>query len=95
MLVSKVAQSCLTLGDPIDCSLPGSSIHGIYGTSYIASGKLQRVKEKTANSILVLHDNRFDLVNLKKSLRDPSGFLGYTSRTDVLGLEIQASFLTI
>ena len=24
-----VAQSCLTLCDPIDCSLPGSSIHGI------------------------------------------------------------------
>ena len=25
----KVAQSCLTLSDPMDCSLPGSSIHGI------------------------------------------------------------------
>ena len=24
-----VAQSCLTLCDPTDCSLPGSSIHGI------------------------------------------------------------------
>ena len=27
---SKVAQSCLTLCDPVDCSLPGSSIHGIF-----------------------------------------------------------------
>ena len=27
---SEVAQSCLTLGDPIDCSLPGSSVHGIF-----------------------------------------------------------------
>ena len=26
---SKVAQSCLTLCDPMDCSLPGSSIHEI------------------------------------------------------------------
>ena len=26
---SEVAQSCLTLRDPMDCSLPGSSIHGI------------------------------------------------------------------
>ena len=26
---SEVAQSCTTLCDPIDCSLPGSSIHGI------------------------------------------------------------------
>ena len=24
---SKVAQSCLTLSDPMDCSLPGSSVH--------------------------------------------------------------------
>ena len=27
---SEVAQSCLTLRDPMDCSLPGSSIHGIF-----------------------------------------------------------------
>jgi len=26
---SEVAQSCPTLSDPIDCSPPGSSIHGI------------------------------------------------------------------
>ena len=27
---SEVAQSFLTLSDPMDCSLPGSSIHGIF-----------------------------------------------------------------
>ena len=27
---SEVAQSCLTLSDPMDCSLPGSSIHEIF-----------------------------------------------------------------
>ena len=27
---SEVTQSCLTLSDPIDCSQPGSSIHGIF-----------------------------------------------------------------
>ena len=27
---SEVAQSCLTLHDPMDCSLPGSSVHGIF-----------------------------------------------------------------
>ena len=27
---SEVAQSCLTLSDPMDCSLPGSSIQGIF-----------------------------------------------------------------
>ena len=27
---SEVAQLCLILSDPMDCSLPGSSIHGIF-----------------------------------------------------------------
>jgi len=27
---SEVAQSCLTLHNPMNCSLPGSSIHGIF-----------------------------------------------------------------
>ena len=27
---NEVTQSCLTLSDPTDCSLPGSSVHGIF-----------------------------------------------------------------
>ena len=27
---SEVAQSCLTLCDPLDCSLPGSFVHGSF-----------------------------------------------------------------
>ena len=27
---SEVAQSCPTLGDPMDRSLPGSAVHGIF-----------------------------------------------------------------
>ena len=27
---SEVALSCLTLRDPMDCNLPGSSVHGIF-----------------------------------------------------------------
>ena len=30
MLRAKLVQSCLTLCDPMDCSLPGSSVHGIF-----------------------------------------------------------------
>ena len=29
-----VAQSCPTLCDPIDCSLPGSSVHGLLQQEY-------------------------------------------------------------
>ena len=36
---SEVAQSCLTLSDPMDCSLPGSSIHGIFQASAIKEPK--------------------------------------------------------
>ena len=31
---SEVAQSCLTLSDPMDCSPPGSSVHGISRQKY-------------------------------------------------------------
>ena len=30
MYICSDAQSCLTLSDPMDCSPPGSSIHGIF-----------------------------------------------------------------
>ena len=35
---SEVAQSCLTLSDPMDCSLPGSSIHGIFQARVLELG---------------------------------------------------------
>ena len=31
---SEVAQSCPTLGDPMDCSPPGSSVHGVFQEEY-------------------------------------------------------------
>ena len=35
---SEVAQSCLILSDPMDCSLPGSSVHGIFQAKEYWSG---------------------------------------------------------
>ena len=37
---SEVAQSCLTLSDPIDCNLPGSSIHGIFQARVLEWGAI-------------------------------------------------------
>ena len=37
---SEVAQSCLTLSDPMDCSLPGSSIHGIFQAKELEWGAI-------------------------------------------------------
>ena len=42
---SEVAQSCPTLSDPMDCSLPGSSVHGIF-LARVLEGKLKQVREK-------------------------------------------------
>ena len=35
---SEVAQSCPTLSDPMDCSLPGSSVHGIFQARVLVPG---------------------------------------------------------
>ena len=37
---SEAAQSCLTLSDPMDCSLPGSSIHGIFQATVLEWGAI-------------------------------------------------------
>ena len=37
---SEVAQSCLTLHDPLDCSLPGSSTHGIFHARVLEWGAI-------------------------------------------------------
>ena len=36
----EVAQSCPTLSDPMDCSLPGSSVHGIFQASVLELGAI-------------------------------------------------------
>ena len=55
---SEVAQSCPTLSDPMDCSLPGSSIHGIlqarvleWGAIAFESLKLLNPNDHHDNSI--------------------------------------------
>ena len=37
---SEVAQSCLTLSEPVDCSLPGSSVHGIFQARVLEWGAI-------------------------------------------------------
>ena len=37
---SELTQSCLTLSDPMDCSLPGSSIHGIFRETVLEWGAI-------------------------------------------------------
>ena len=37
---SELAQSCLTLRDRMDCSLPGSSVHGIFQARVLEWGAI-------------------------------------------------------
>jgi len=37
---SEVAQLCLTLSDPMDCSLPGFSVHGIFQARVLEWGAI-------------------------------------------------------
>ena len=37
---SEVAQSCPTLCDPMDCGLPGSSVHGIFQARVLEWGAI-------------------------------------------------------
>ena len=55
---SEVAQSCLTLSDPMNCSPPGSSIHEIsqarvleWGAIAFSSKKMS-AHYKTANTVI-------------------------------------------
>ena len=37
---SEVTQQCLTLSDPMDCNLPGSSVHGIFQARVLEWGAI-------------------------------------------------------
>ena len=50
----EVAQSCLTLRDPMDCSLPVSSIHGIFQARGLEWGAIAFSMETLRKDILVL-----------------------------------------
>ena len=43
---SEVAQSCLTLSDPMDCSLPGSSIYRIFRATVLEWGAIIPLMER-------------------------------------------------
>jgi len=63
---SEVAQSCPTLCNPMDCSVPGSSIHGIFQARVLDWGAI-------AFSISISKDN------LKGSFQNISFFLPLSS----------------
>ena len=48
---AKSLQSCLTLSDPMDCSLPGSSVHGIFQATVLEWGAIAFSNDKSRQHI--------------------------------------------
>ena len=59
---SEVAQSCPTLHDPMDCGLPGSSIHGIFQARVLEWGAI-------AYSMISFRTDLFDLLAVQGTLK--------------------------
>ena len=53
MSQSEVAQSCPTLSDPMDCSLPGSSVNGIFQARVLEWGAIAFSAFKSSVSLLI------------------------------------------
>ena len=54
----EVAPSCLTLSDPMDCSPPGSAIHGIFQARVLEWGAI-------AFSVRSMNQGKLDVVKQK------------------------------
>ena len=52
---SEVAQSCLTLSDPMDCSLTGSSIHGIFQAKVLEWGAIASPESKGSEIYMLIY----------------------------------------
>ena len=67
MCESEVTQSCPTLSDPMDCSLPGSSIHGILQARVLEWGAIAFSNLRTElipNMNSVVRKNTSEEVNI-------------------------------
>ena len=50
---SEVAQSCPTLSDPMDCSPPGSSVHGIFQARVLEWGAIAFSENKASLAVII------------------------------------------
>ena len=74
---SEVAQSCPTLSDPMDYSLPGSSIHGIFqakvlewGAGPITSWQIDGKTMETLKDFIILDSNITAIGDFSLEIKD-------------------------
>ena len=78
---SEVTQSCLTLGDLMDCSLPGSSVHGIFQARVLEWGAIAFSRSQHYNILIAI-----DFISFKFKKYEPSSFVLFQSCFDCFKL---------
>ena len=66
---SEVNQSCPTLSDPMDCSLPGSSVHGILQARILEWGAIAFSRLIIANNFISLYAPGTSIVKYRHLLK--------------------------
>ena len=71
----EVAQLCLTLRNPMDCSLPGSSVHGIFQARVLEWGArtIDRMTEMKKNTSIGKDVERLALLHINTSSEELFG----------------------
>ena len=62
---SEVAQLCPTLSDPMDCSLPGSSVHGIFQARVLELGASALLPYLNFQTIACIQTNILPFIQIK------------------------------
>ena len=80
---SEVAQACLTLRDPMDCSPPGSSVHGIFQAGVLEWGAIafsdsHHYRSAKLNLQAMLKINKWNLKTfIATNISTPSGLFAH------------------
>ena len=83
---SEVAQSCPTLSDPMDCSPPGSSVHGIFQARVLEWGAIAFSENKGMMCEKII--GRLNFVKIKNAFSVSQYPYSYTASQSSLKLSL-------
>ena len=66
----EVAQSCATLNDPMDCSLPASSVHGIFQARALEWGAIEGINSRMTEAGERINDLEDTMVEISTAERN-------------------------
>ena len=81
---SEDAQLYLTLSDPMDCSLPGSSVHGIFQARVLEWGAIAFSLEGAYQGVIKMKLSHKSLVLIQQGKRHQRGLSPHAHRRKVM-----------